>query len=203
VEARGTQNRKPGRFLLLGWILAVAAVFVASGGFVFAHQTLLSHQTGLLAATQARGPRVLVVQVSGGSTARTIQLPASIHGYSETPVYAKVAGYMKSIQVDKGDHVRKGAVIAVIESPETDKQVADALANYRLQSITDRRDEYLLAHEVIAQQQEDTQHATMLQAKATYEQELAMQRYEVVTAPPRRDHYRTLRRSGHANPAID
>jgi RND family efflux transporter MFP subunit len=183
VEAQSTQDRKPGRFLLLGWIIAVAAVFVASGGFVFAHQTLIAHQTGQLAATQARGPRVLVVQVSGGSTAPTIQLPASIHGYIETPVYAKVAGYMKSIRVDKGDHIRKGDVIAVIESPETDKQVADALANYRLQSITDRRDEYLLAHDVIAQQVEDTQHATMLQAKAAYEQELALQRYEIVTAP--------------------
>jgi membrane fusion protein, multidrug efflux system len=183
VEAQSTQDRKSGRVLLLGWILAVAAVFVASGGFVFAHQTLIAHQTGQLAATQARGPRVLVLQVSGGSTSRTVQLPASIHGYIETPVYAKVAGYMKSIRVDKGDHIRKGDVIAVIESPETDKQVADALANYRLQSITDRRDEYLLAHDVIAQQEEDTQHATMLQSKATYEQELALQRYEIVTAP--------------------
>ena len=182
-ESQNTQNRKPGRFLLLGWIIAVAAVFVASGGFVFAHQMRLAHQTGQLAAAQARGPRVLVVQVLGGSTSRTIQLPASVHGYIETPVYAKVAGYMKTIRVDKGDHVRQGEVIAVIESPETDKQVADALANYRLQSVTDRRDRYLLAHDVIAQQDEDTQHAAMLQAKATYEQELALQRYEIVTAP--------------------
>jgi len=123
------------------------------------------------------------VPVMSANTPRSIQLPASVHGYIETPVYAKVAGYMKSIAVDKGDHVRKGEVIAIIDSPETDKQVADALANYRLQLVTDKRDRYLLKNQVIAQQDEDTQHAAMLQAKATYQQQLALQRYEIVTAP--------------------
>ena len=74
-----------------------------------------------LAQTVALGPHVLVTQISGGSASRTIELPASIHGYIETPVYAKVAGYLKTINVDKGDHVKAGEVIAMIESPETDK----------------------------------------------------------------------------------
>ena len=90
---------------------------------------------------------------------------------------------MKTIKVDKGDHVRKGDVIAIIESPETDKQVADALASYRLQLVTDRRYQYLLHSQVIAQQDADNERALMLQAKATYGQELALQRYEIVTAP--------------------
>ncbi len=183
MDSQTAQKSKPGRFFLLGWIIAVIAIFVASAGFVFAHQTHLAHQTDQLRAAMAQGPRVLVVPISNGSPARTLQLPASIHGYIETPVYAKVAGYMKSIPVDKGDHVRKGEVIAIIESPETDKQVADALANYRLQLVTDRRDQYLLKNEVIAQQDADTQHAMMLQARATYEQELALQQYEIVKAP--------------------
>ncbi len=114
---------------------------------------------------------------------RKLDLPATINGYIQTPVYAKVAGYMKTILVDKGDSVRTGELIAVIESPETDKQVADALANYRLQLTTDRRDQYLLRNEVISQQEADTQRATMLQAKASYEQELALQRYEIIRAP--------------------
>jgi len=183
VESESEQSSKPSRFLLLGWIIAVAAICVASAGFVFAHQALIERQTGQLKTTIASGPRVLVVPIQSGGTGRTIQVPATVHGYVETPVYAKVAGYMKSIRVDKGDHVRKDDVIAIIESPETDKQVADALANYRLQLVTDRRDQYLLKNGVIAQQDEDTQHALMLQAKATYEQELALQQYEIVKAP--------------------
>jgi membrane fusion protein (multidrug efflux system) len=183
LESKSEQSSKLSRAFIIGWTIAIVGVFVASAGFVFAHQTLIERQTGDLKATAASGMRVLVVPIESGGTGRLIQLPATIHGYVETPVYAKVAGYMKSIRVDKGDHVHKGDVIAIIESPETDKQVADALANYRLQLVTDRRDEYLLRNGVIAQQDEDTQHATMLQAKATYGQQLALQQYEIVKAP--------------------
>jgi membrane fusion protein (multidrug efflux system) len=182
VESKGEQSGKPSRAFILGWTIAIVAVFVASAGFVFAHQTLIERQTEDLKAATASGMRVLVVPIQSGGTGRSIQVPATIHGYVETPIYAKVAGYMKSIRVDKGDHVHRGEVIAIIESPETDKQVADALANYRLQLVTDRRDEYLLRNGVIAQQDKDTQHATMLQAKATYGQQLALQQYEIVKA---------------------
>jgi RND family efflux transporter MFP subunit len=183
VDSQDQQNPKPSRLFWFGWIIAIVVIFCASAGFVFARQARLAHQTGDLVTASGKGPRVLVVPISGASTARTIQLPASVHGYIETSVYAKVAGYLKTILIDKGDHVRKGQIIAIIESPETDQQVADALANYRLQLVTDRRDRYLLVNEVIPQQAADTQTAAMLQAKATYEQELALQRYEVVTAP--------------------
>ncbi len=183
MEPQEQENAKPSRLFWLGWIIAIAVIFCASAGFVFARQELLARQTNDLVKVAGEGPRVLVVPLSGANVPRALQLPASIHGYIESPVYAKVAGYMKTILVDKGDHVRKGEVIAVIESPETDKQVADALANYRLQLVTDRRDRYLLVNQVIPQQEADTQDAAMLQAKATYEQELALQRYEIVTAP--------------------
>jgi RND family efflux transporter MFP subunit len=73
-------------------------------------------------------------------------------------------------------------VIAIIESPETDKQVADAKAAYLYQAVTDRRYQYLVANEVIPQQTADDQHALVLEALATYQQELAMQSYEVVKA---------------------
>jgi membrane fusion protein, multidrug efflux system len=71
----------------------------------------------------------------------------------------------------------------VIQSPETDKQVADARSYYWLQAVTDRRYQELVRQEVIPQQTADTSHATMLQARDAYEQELALQSYEVVRAP--------------------
>jgi len=123
------------------------------------------------------------MQLADGNPSRTISLPASVHGYIETPVYAKVAGYLKSINVDKGDHVKAGQVIAIIESPETDKQVADARSYYWLQSVTDRRYQELVRQEVVPQQTADDSHATMLQAKASYEQQLALQQYEMVRSP--------------------
>jgi len=173
-------QRKPGRLLMIVLFAAVLVAFIVSGGLVLARQDLLQRQTTALAHTVAMGPHVLVTQISGGSTSRTIELPASIHGYIETPVYAKVAGYMKTINVDKGDHVKAGEVIALIESPETDKQVADAKSFYWLQNVTDVRYQDLVHEQVVPQQTADQTHSAMLQAKATYEQELALQGYEVV-----------------------
>jgi RND family efflux transporter MFP subunit len=173
---------RPGSRLLFAWIAALLCVFGASTGLVMARQTQIRRQTTELQQTAALGPHVLVGQLSGGSSSRTIDLPASIHGYVETPVYAKVAGYMKTINVDKGDHVKTGQVIAIIESPETDKMVSDARSYYWLQQVTDRRNQELVRQQVIPQQSADYSHATMLQSRATYEQQLALQQYEVVRA---------------------
>jgi RND family efflux transporter MFP subunit len=180
---KSNRNTPANRLGLLLGTGAVLGIFLASVGLVFAHQNAIAHQTGELERQKARGPRVLVMPVGHTADHGSIDIPGSIHGYIETPVYAKVAGYMKAIRVDKGDRVRRGEVIAIIESPETDQQVADALANYRLQLVTDRRDQYLVGGGVIAQQEADTQHAMMLQSKATYDQQLALQHYEVVRAP--------------------
>jgi RND family efflux transporter MFP subunit len=178
-----SQSRRPNWRLLIVWTIVLLSVFGASTGLVTARQIRIERQTGELQQAVARGPHVLVMQLSGGTTSRTIDLPASVHGYIETPVYAKIAGYMKTINVDKGDHVKAGQIIALLESPETDKQVFDARSYYWLQAVTDRRNQELVRQEVIPQQTADTSHATMLQAKAVYEQELAMQQYEVVRAP--------------------
>jgi membrane fusion protein, multidrug efflux system len=186
LESSTDNNSKPQRFswrFLTAWMVVLLCVFGASAGLVMARQIQLRSQTTALEQTVARGPHVLVMQLSDGSLSRTITLPASVHGYIETPVYAKVAGYMKTINVDKGDHIKAGQVIAIIESPETDKQVSDARSYYWLQAVTDRRNQELVRQEVIPQQTADYSHATMLQAKASYEQELALRQYEIVRAP--------------------
>ena len=168
---------------MIALFAAVIVAFIVSGGFVLAKQQLIQRQTTQLSQTAAMGPHVLVTQISGGGPSRTIELPATIHGYIETPVYAKVAGYMKTINIDKGDHVTTGEVIAIIESPETDKQVADARSFYWIQNVTDIRNQELVRQQVIPQQTADESHSAMLQAKAAYEQELALQQYEIVRAP--------------------
>ncbi len=168
---------------VLRWVMAVLGVMVAAGGLVYARQRELRLQTSQLEASLQQGVPVLVERASAAPTNETLDLPATIHGYVETPVYAKIPGYLKSIRVDKGDRVTEGEPIAVLESPETDKQVADARANYWLQLVTDRRDQQLVSQGVIPQQTADNQHALMLQARATLQQLLAMQAYEVIRAP--------------------
>jgi RND family efflux transporter MFP subunit len=165
------------------WAAGVIAAVVVPATMVAARHFRIQSQTATLAQTAAQGPRVLTVALKPAAGKRALDVPATIHGYVETPVYAKVSGYLKTIFVDKGDRVRTGQLLAILQSPELDKQVADAKAYYWLQNVTDRRNQDLLRHEVIAQQTADDSHASMLQSLAAYQQLLAMQSYEVVRAP--------------------
>lgn len=176
-------RRASGIGSIIGWAAAVLLVMIVAVGLVYGRQRRLNLQASQLEASLQQGAPVLVQPASVSPSNRKLDLPATIHGYVETPVYAKIPGYLKSIRVDKGDRVTQGETIAVLESPETDKEVADARANYWLQLVTDRRDQLLVRQGVIAQQTADNQHALMLQAKANYQQLLATQAYEIIVAP--------------------
>ncbi|HLI81580.1 MAG TPA: efflux RND transporter periplasmic adaptor subunit [Candidatus Binataceae bacterium] len=172
----------PGRLFASTLLIAVIVIVVLTTGLVLGHDLIVKRQTSQLAERAQQGRNVLVAKVFQPPTSRTISLPATIHGYIEAAIYAKVSGYLKQIDVDKGDRVQRGQVVAILDTPDLDKQVADAKANYWLQSVTNTRELMLLRQGVIAQQEADTARATMLQAKATYEQLLAEQGYKNITA---------------------
>ena len=173
---------KRGRHLV-GWLVAMIAVVAGSSAVVMARTHSVSMERTRLNAVAEAGPHVLVTRPETASAERRLTLPATIQGYVETPVFAKIAGYLKEIRVDKGDRVRKGQVLAILESPELDEQVADAKHNLWLQSITDTRDQGLVLKHGISQQIADNSHGAMMQARDTYRQLLALQGYEVITAP--------------------
>jgi membrane fusion protein (multidrug efflux system) len=174
---------KPGWLFYAGWLGVVMLVVLALGGLVLATNFMNQRNTAALQQEQEQGALALVIPVSRVPGNRSIELPGDVHGFYESPIYAKVPGYVKTMLTDKGAVVKAGEVVARIESPETDQAVANALANYKLQAITDARDQVLVKNRVIAVQDADTQHALMLQAKAAYQQQLALQKYETVTAP--------------------
>src|SRR5262249_19607777 len=182
-DPREYQARPPGKFFFAGWIGAIALAVIATAGLVLARDFWIGRQSSQLARENAMGMHVLVRRVMLAPTIRHVKLPASLRGFDETDIFAKIPGYMKKINVDKGDRVRAGEVVAIVESPETDQQVANARANYNLASVTDRRYRQLLDGGVLSRQDYDNEHATMLQSRATLQQNLALQKYEVVTAP--------------------
>jgi RND family efflux transporter MFP subunit len=182
-DPRNYSAPPPGRRYAAGWIAAVVLVLAVTAAFVLAREIRLQSQAAALAQRVEAGPHVLVAPVGHAATTREVKLPATTRGFDETEIYAKVPGYLKTIKVDKGDRVRKGELLAVIESPETDQQVRNAQASYRLAQVTDRRYQILVRKGVVPPQTADESHAAMLQAKATLEQMRAMQQYERVIAP--------------------
>jgi membrane fusion protein, multidrug efflux system len=173
----------PGGFFFAGWIIAIIVALVATAGLVLARELWLGRQTSELAQQQAPGPHVLVADVLKAPTTSDLKLPATIQGFDQTDVYAKVPGYLKSIKVDKGDRIHTGELLAVLTSPELDQQTANARANYNIALITDKRNQVLVHNQVIPQQTADESHATMLQARATLQQDIAYQAYETIVAP--------------------
>jgi membrane fusion protein (multidrug efflux system) len=182
-DPRQYTPRKPGRWFVIGWLGAVALACVVTAALVRARDIRVRRQATELEEQAAMGRRVLVTRVRHAAPSRTLELPATIHGFVETPVYAKIAGYLKTINVDKGDRVKEGQVLAALESPELDQQVVNARANYELQELTNRRNQELVKQALIAQQVADESRAAMLQARATLDQLQALQSYKVIRAP--------------------
>src|SRR5690349_9611503 len=79
---------------------------------------------------------VKVVRPTRGEIVRYVKLPGTIRANQQATLYAKVAGYLKSIAVDKGDRVQAGQSLGVIEVPELQ---AD-LAKYKAEVTVAERD---------------------------------------------------------------
>ena len=188
MEKAGRESesvRKPPsrRRAIVLWLVAVLVVCAASGGLVVGRTRRVERERSERERSLARGPHVLVMPVEHGQAQRQIQLPASLHGFIETPIFAKTAGYLKTIRVDKGDRVKKGEVLAELDVPELDKQVADMEADYNIKALTDRRDRIVARAGGLSRQEADVAHANAVQALATLERYKALQAYKVIVAP--------------------
>jgi membrane fusion protein (multidrug efflux system) len=182
-DPRDFSVQTPGGFFVAGWIVSIVIALIATAGLVLARELWIGRQTSALESENQAGPHVLVAQVLQAPATRDLKLPATIRGFDETDIYAKVPGYLKTISVDKGDRIHAGQLLAVLTSPELDQLVANARANYNLALITDKRNQALKRAQVIPPQTADESHGAMLQARATLAQYIANQQYETITAP--------------------
>ncbi len=75
-------------------------------------------RSGANAESNAPVPTVQVIHPKRGEIVRLVTLPGNVMADQEALLYAKVAGYLKTIKVDKGDTVKEGDLLAEIEAPE-------------------------------------------------------------------------------------
>jgi RND family efflux transporter MFP subunit len=71
------------------------------------------------------GPQVEVVHPHRVTVARRLQTNATFEAFEEADLFAKVSGYLSDVRVDIGDHVKAGQVLAVIDVPELEKELAE------------------------------------------------------------------------------
>jgi len=142
-------------------------------------------------------PTVAVLRPKRGSMKDEIVLPGNIQAFVDAPIYARTSGYLSKWYTDIGTRVKTGQLIAEIDSPEVDQQLAQAKAelatanaNMRLAEITMNRDQNLLKLEAIAKQDVDNAVGAWEADKAIVESQAAnlkrleqLVAFEKVTAP--------------------
>ena len=183
-------------------ILAVLAAHRHSAPH--ARHTVLAERTDELAApTVTRGP------AQPGAPVDTFVLPGNVTAYTDAPIYARTDGYLVHWYYDIGAQVKKGALLAAIDTPELDKQVAQAEAdlataetNAGNAKVQAKRYSGLVKSDAVSQIDTDTFNTRLLRLllpsglpQANLQRLKELQSFEKVYAPF--DGVVTARDSGH------
>ena len=136
-------------------------------------------------ATERSLPRVAVIRPERGDVVRSITLPGDLIGRNQAQLYAKVTGYLRRIDVDKGDSVRQGQILAEIEVPELQQKLKRARANRDVRRITyDRlRGVWNTDRRLVAREDVDVARGEFDQAQAEVEELEALVGYTRIAAP--------------------
>jgi RND family efflux transporter MFP subunit len=144
------------RYVLVGVCIAVV---LAAWGIL---SRLMARNALEGQATDAAIVNVATVYPSHGPASDTLVLPGAVTAFYEAPIYARTNGYLLTWYTDIGASVKKGQLLAVIDTPEVDQQLrqaeadlATAEANYQLARTTNERWQGLLATQSVSQQDAD------------------------------------------------
>jgi RND family efflux transporter MFP subunit len=137
------------------------------------------------AGAESTALRVKTVKPARQPIARKVVLPASVRADSEVTLYAKVTGYLKTLTKDRGDRVKSGELIALLEIPEMVSEIAHAKASYALEESTCRRLDAIRKVEksAVTDQDLDLAHAKRDMAEATLQRLETMKGYTEIRAP--------------------
>ena len=158
------------------------------------HQAAESLQASAL---ERQRTYVKTTRARSSENGQTLALPGTLQGFAQTPIYARVGGYVKLWTKDIGATVRRGDVLAEIETPETDQQLSQAFAtrNQALSSLeltksTALRWEALRKKDVVSQQELDERRnaseqaaSNLAAAEANVQRLTQMQSFKKLLAP--------------------
>jgi RND family efflux transporter MFP subunit len=138
------------------WMLLVVALVLAAWGEI----TRVAARNALGKEAAGAGvPTVVTVKPNRTDTGEDLVLPGTVQAFVEAPIYARTNGYLKVWYTDIGSAVKKGQLMAEIETPEVDQQLAQAVAdlataraNETLSNSTNARWQDLLLTDSVSKQ---------------------------------------------------
>jgi len=191
-EPLKTPSRRP--------LLLVAAATIVISGLIAADGILdrADANRQLVQWTDQQAvPTVRLAKLEHGSGGQDLVLPGTIQSYAKAAIFARVPGYLKSWQQDIGAEVKAGQVLASIDTPDLDQQLAQASANLataeaneRLAAVTAQRWQSLATSQWVSQQANDEKSgaaaatkAVADAARANVRQLEAMESFKSIVAP--------------------
>ena len=152
---------QPQKSRLFGLLFIAVIILVVLGAFTLfqrrSQYQALAKETETLAV-----PTVAVIHPTTEPSEEGLILPGSMQAYVESPIYARTNGYLKKWYRDIGSRVRKGELLADIDTPEVDQQLLQARAdletsqaNANLSHITATRYEDLIKTDSVSKQEVD------------------------------------------------
>jgi RND family efflux transporter MFP subunit len=179
--------------IFIAVLLLLAVVLVITGIVPRVRaRTALKDQTDALAA-----PDVIVNPPVPGKMGQEVILPANAFAYSDATLFARTDGYLSKWYFDIGAHVRQGQLLAIIASPEVDKQLLQARADLTTAEATaglaktnSTRYQGLLTQNAVSKQDTDTfvsqaasTSSTVKSAQANVQRLEQLQSFEKIYAP--------------------
>ena len=113
------------RRLAISVAVVLIAGFALTFFFKYRGQSALATESHELAGQR---PIVSVIDAQPAAGERQLTLPGETAAWYESTIYGRVNGYVAAWHADIGDHVRKGQLLATIETPELDAELAAARA---------------------------------------------------------------------------
>ena len=160
-------SRKAGVLVLIVVLVLVIAGAITIAG-KFGEKKALAAETEKLAV-----PAVSVIHPTAERSNEELVLPANVQAYKESPIFARTNGYLLRWYKDIGSHVKKGELLAEIDTPEVDQELMQARATeqqtqaqLQLARSSAQRWQNLRKSDSVSQQEVDQQVSGYAQAQA-------------------------------------
>src|SRR5271167_1440364 len=126
------------------WILGVGVALVLAGALGYGGWRDYSQRREAVAVVQQRTdfvPTVQVAPVRASSDPMIVTLPGTTYAWAVANIYARANGYIEKRNVDIGDHVKAGDLLAQLTAPELDHQISQAQATLVQEQATLRQNQ--------------------------------------------------------------
>jgi RND family efflux transporter MFP subunit len=188
--------RKPRKRIKRFLFLVIAVILMVALGFIEV-QRRSSGTRAVPPVSHEPTMEVSVVRPKKVPETISVELPGQTQAYTDAPIFAQTSGYLKAWYFDIGAKVKTGEVLARIDTPEVDQELAQAQAQLRvaqsaltLSQATFQRQQDLFNQKVITAEEYDTavntfheNQATLVADEASVDRLEALEAFKIIRAP--------------------